>query len=152
MKIETDLMETVCRATDAMKCWLEHREHFIPVIEDELMQNAYCTWASDKLYIQASGDKEQLTTLFRVLAKNGFHLPGEYRRPEDKQPEWSGLFRKSWTDAGGVDWFFEIYVSFCSTVCQKIQVGTELREIPVYEIVCGDRAQDSVTIQDDIPF
>lgn len=150
MKIETDLMNKVCKATDEMKYWLTHREHFIPVIEDPRMRNVYTTWASDKLYIQASGDADQLTVLFRALAWNDFHLRKEYKRPEANQPEWSGSFRKSWADAGGTDWFFDIYVAYSSTVCQLIQVGTEIKEVPIYKVVCGEELQDDV-LQNDIP-
>lgn len=153
MKIETDLMESVCRATDAMKCWLTHRQHFIPVIEDARMRNVHATWSQDKLYIEASGNADQLTVLFRALAFHDFHLDKDWKRPEENQPEWRGNFRKNWTDAGGQDWFFDIYVSFCSTVCQLVQVGTETRELPVYKVVCGELAYDeTVAMPDDIPF
>lgn len=151
MKIETDLMFAVCRATDAMKCWLDNRDQYLPLIQDPLMKDVYNTWAFDKLYIQASGNKDQLTTLFRVLASHSFRLYGT--RPVENQPEWSGYFRQYWIDNEGKDRFIEVYVSFTSTVCERRQVSTEMKEVPIYKIVCGDVISDEpVSIPDDIPF
>ena len=148
--IEDDLMQSVCRATEAMKCWLAHRQHFIPVIEDTRMKDTFCTWASDKLYVQASGNGEQLTTLFRALAWNNFHLLENAKRPQEKQPEWQGTFRKKWTDVVGNELTFEIFVQFSSTYCQRKQVGTEMKEVPVYEVICSEVPSED--LPDKIPF
>ncbi len=49
----------------------------------------------------------------------------------------------SWPGKGDTAWFcqctrglFRFYLSFSSTECQRVQVRTELKEVPVYETRC----------------
>lgn len=156
MKIDTDLLDEQCKLAAKIHSWLEYRHHYQPVIEDPILEHIDFSWANDRLYIGASGDRHQLHTLFGCLAFNGFRLPKRAKRPEDHEPEWSGTFEKIVTleQDPGVPTSItavKIYVCFTSTVCRVEQVGTEMKEVPIYRVKCGDEITD-VPASAPIPF
>lgn len=155
MKIDLDLLHEQTRLSERTKLWLEHRHHYIPVIEDPMMACVDFTWTGNQLYAGASGDSKQLSVLFSCLASNGFRLPKNASRPELHKPDWGGGFVKTVSDPteGLPDITLRILVSFTSTVCRFEQVGTEMKEVPVYKIRCGEALlEPSVNGPDDIPF
>lgn len=63
-----------------------------------------------------------------ILEENGFH--GDNELPVEKVSYWSGNF---YNDAGLRIWFY-----WSSTTCQRVQVGTKMQEVAVYELRCSD--------------
>jgi hypothetical protein len=152
MKIENDLINDVIRATNRMNCWMQQRQHFLPVVDEPYLQNVRFSWTGSELYIGASGGKEELETIFHCLALHGFRLPAEAKRPAENQPEWTGNFYKTVKDPieGLPTTQYRIYVSFTSLYCQRQQVGTEMREVPIFKIICGDTPIEPTDTE--IPF
>lgn len=95
------------------------------------------------LRVEAAGDRMLLAKIFRLLRTSGFATTAE--RPEANATSWSGYFKKQIGEEK-----FEIHVSFASTVCRLVQVGTKTTEVPVYETQCGE--DKGVPLDDDIPF
>ena len=83
--------------------------------------------------IALPGTKADLAEAVRTLRSNGF---SPSNRPTDGATEWM-TFLGHKTDSRAQVWF-----NFSSVQCQRIQVGTELREVPVYEIQCSESLED----------
>jgi hypothetical protein len=75
--------------------------------------------------IHSAGTAGDLAKIFRVLKKAGWDGP----KAEEKSASYSGFWK-----ADDADW--QIWVSFTSTMCKRVQVGTKLVEQPIYEVVC----------------
>ena len=72
-----------------------------------------------------AGDKHDLNAVFGALRKLGYEPDG---RAQEKVASFSTWFRQA-------D-FHNIYLSFSSTKCTRVKVGTEMKEVDVYETVC----------------
>lgn len=158
MKVEHQLLTEQVTLAEKTKLWLETKEHFQPLIDEPLLREVDITWtAGGTLYLSASGSGENLTQIFKLLAKHSFRLPDHVKRPKEHQPEWIGRFQKLVGDPseGLAGKTVSVFVSFSSTVCQFEQVGTETKEVPVYKIRCGDTIVESTEekdFSDNIPF
>ena len=91
--------------------------------------NAY--FCSGDLTMGISGDSHTLGATWAILRKAGFKCTSE--RPAANQPSWSGWFN---VDSGEPS-DARIFLSFSSTVCKRVQVGVETKEVPVYEVQCA---------------
>jgi hypothetical protein len=82
--------------------------------------------------ISVSGAGHHLTAVFRILKKHGWDLPSA--RPEANDPTYTAWFYPSDTEGRKVI----IWLYFSSTVCKRVQVGTEIvtEERAIYEVVC----------------
>ena len=89
--------------------------------------NVNNVWIDSTSYnIDITGTKDDLHIMFGTLRKCGLE-PGT--RPEEKQATYCTF----WRSEG-----FSIWVSFGSTTCKRVQVGTKMQEVPVYETVCEE--------------
>ena len=89
--------------------------------------NVNNVWIDSTSYnIDITGTKDDLHIMFGTLRKCGLEPS---TRPEEKQATYSTF----WRSEG-----FSIWVSFGSTTCKRVQVGTKMQEVPVYETVCEE--------------
>ena len=89
--------------------------------------NVNNVWVDSMSYnIDITGTKDDLHIMFGTLRKCGLEPS---TRPEDKQTTYSTFWRSE---------DFSIWVSFGSTSCKRVQVGTKMEEVPVYETVCEE--------------
>lgn len=106
----------------------------------------------DSSYIQLSfaGDGESLKTVWGHLRRAGFNT---HTRPNKGDT----TFYAFWKQDGHAD----IFMMFSSTMCRRVQVGTEMKEVPIYETQCGElpeiEAEDKPVAvveayADDMPF
>jgi hypothetical protein len=65
--------------------------------------------------------------MFGVLRRAGL-TPRS--RPQEKEPVYTTWW--NWEDGNNV------WISFSSTSCKRVKVGTEMKEVDVYETVCED--------------
>jgi hypothetical protein len=77
--------------------------------------------------ISVTGTRAELDILFGVLRREGL-TPDT--RPKEKESSYSTYWR--WEDSE------VIWVWFSSTSCKRVQVGTEMKETPIYETVCEE--------------
>ena len=75
-----------------------------------------------------SGTPEDLNTFFKVMRAEGF-------TPRERPSEAQTSFSTAWTRGEDED-KLRIWSCYYSTVCQRVQVGTEMVEQPIYEIRC----------------
>ena len=89
--------------------------------------NASVDGYSYNLYI--TGSRADLDIMFGVLRRAGL---SPSTRPQERETNYS-----TW-------WSFpesereSIWITFTSTSCKRVQVRTELQEVPVYETVCEE--------------
>lgn len=118
--------------TRQLASWLENQPRYKPIYDrlmsEAQLKEASVTWDTSDLNFMFSGTGKHLAQVFKVMRTSGFELEGD--RPEAKSSSWTGRFKHP---SGLSVWF-----SFTSTVCQLKQVRTELKEVPVYDVVCDE--------------
>lgn len=102
-----------------------------------------------------AGDGLKLGKVWGELRRAGFSCSS---RPKKGDTQFSGWFEQ--------DGYATISVYFTSTMCRRVQVGTQIVQQPIYETICGEDASVAVpaeppaltvvtgalTPDDDIPF
>lgn len=84
---------------------------------------------SSSYSISVTGPRADLDVMFGILRRHGLTPQS---RPEEKTQYYSTFWRFD-------DSFTEfLFVTFSSTSCKRVQVGTKMEEIPVYETVCEE--------------
>ena len=116
---------TLQRAQDAGLDKLADQIDAIPALREKVNIQAD-TYSFD---LQIAGNKQDLEAVWALLRRAGFECKG--KRPEKNTTSWSGWFRKDGFEGS-------VYLSFHSTVCRRVQVGTKMEEVPVYEVNCGE--------------
>lgn len=108
----------------------EHGHIFRPLLEalSVHLQNAY--FCDSDLTISVTGDAEKLKLVWGTILRAGFKSPAD--RPKVGQPNYNGWFRHTTNNACCV------YLTFGSTVCRRVKVGTKTVEQDVYETICED--------------
>ena len=151
-QVHTELaiyVSAICGITETMvkkaNCFAEAHANVINAIQAAGVEPLGCRVNTADLNIDIVGTGKDLGTVWGVLRKLGFEFNGH--RPDDDSPEWSGTFRR---DSDGCS----VYIKFSSTVCTRVQVGTEMVESPIYETRCSkdETEEDSNDEPDSDPF
>ena len=79
--------------------------------------------------VRVTGSRADLDIMFGVLRRAGL-TPGE--RPKEKEQ----YYLTFWDFGTGFREY--VWISFASTSCKRVQVRTEVQEVPVYETVCEE--------------
>lgn len=139
-KVRTDALETIQNACKVVRT-LE--QHWLLIEQLKTLTPGAHLWIDLKdVNFSIAGDREVLNRAFRILRGAGFQ-PKD--RPEDGKPEFTTVF----TGPAGE----RIYLSFSSTVCRRVKVRTEMQEVAIYEIRCGDDAVTAAPAPaEELPF
>jgi hypothetical protein len=78
--------------------------------------------------ISITGPRADLDVMFGILRRFGLQPSS---RPEEKTQYYSTY----WTFNDSTD---SVFVMFSSTSCRRVQVGTKMEEVPVYDTVCEE--------------
>ena len=78
--------------------------------------------------ISITGPRADLDVMFGILRRLGL-------QPTSRPQEKTQYFSTYWTFEGTTDY---IFVMFSSTSCKRVQVGTKMEEVPVYDTVCEE--------------
>jgi hypothetical protein len=84
--------------------------------------------------ITVCGDRQSLVKSLRVLRKFGYRAE---ITPEENITNYSQFFRVMDQDGVYDNSYKPVWFSWSSTVCRRVQVGTEMKEVPVYAIDCS---------------
>jgi hypothetical protein len=85
------------------------------------------TFRDGDIDLSFTGDGERLTRVWVLLRKNGY--------TPSSRPEVGETSHCCFWDQKGYSRF---WMSFSSSVCKRVQIGTEMKEVPVYETQCGE--------------
>ena len=78
--------------------------------------------------ISITGPRADLDVMFGILRRLGL-------QPTSRPQEKTQYFSTYWTFEDTTDY---IFVMFSSTSCKRVQVGTKMEEVPVYDTVCEE--------------
>lgn len=101
--------------------------------------NVALAWKS--VDISVAGDYEMLLRTMRVLRSQGLDA---HKRPQEGEAMyyayWTAKYDEDSDDYSPFDKEddMRVFFNFTSTQCQRVQVGTKLQEVPVYEVRCKD--------------
>jgi hypothetical protein len=76
--------------------------------------------------LNIAGSRADLDVMFGILRRAGL-------APDSRPGEKESSFCTYWRAED-----FRLWIFFTSTSCKRVQVGTELKETPIYETVCED--------------
>ena len=97
-----------------------------------------------------AGDGPKLTVVWRLLRRHGYNT---HSRPKKGDT----TFYSFWECEGQA----RIFLNFTSSVCRRVQVGTQMVEQPIFETQCGEMPEIEaetpsvpvvVETSDDVPF
>jgi len=81
--------------------------------------------------IPFTGNGERLAEVWGLLRRAGWKLASNPPKKDDT------TFNGIWAHQSDKR-FADLWVSFTSTSCRRVQIGTQLVEQPVYEVQCGE--------------
>jgi hypothetical protein len=134
--MSTLLSELKASIRNSKKAWRQQRDLYkeyepdIAVLVGEMdlsgASSARMECDTEDVNLYVSGGADVLKEIFHAFRKLGYEPSS---RPEAKpQSNFSCYFRQD-----GKPTF---YLSFSSTLCRRVKVGTKMQEIDVYETVC----------------
>lgn len=86
------------------------------------------------LYI--TGDRRVLNKVFGIFRRRGL-MPCS--RPEEKATNYFTYFDEKYNPEADEDCSpFRIWLNFSSSQCRRVQVGTETKEVPIFEVICDE--------------
>jgi len=94
-----------------------------------------------------TGDGHKLAEVWKALRQAGYETTARPKKGDS-------TFYAHWNLEG----YSTIWMNFSSSVCRRVQVGTQMVEQPIYEVQCGELPElDApktavVEASDDIPF
>lgn len=97
--------------------------------------------------VSFTGDGERLKEVWAEFRRNGFE-------PSSRPEKGATGHLCFWSKPD----FAKFFMSFSSSMCRRVQVGTKMVEQPVYETVCGELPeieapeQSLAVVDSDIPF
>ena len=138
MSTETSIDELLDQEQEALEAkrekWNRQRSILLPIIKAFKSLGAAPRFDfRDSLDIALSGDKHLLAGAVRALRTRGFKSDSD--PPGKKDSSWSTFFYNGdvWEDDT-----IKIWLSFSSTVCRRVKVGTKVETVDVYETVCDE--------------
>lgn len=112
----TALFQTTVNAHIAFFRWLEEQD-----------LDVRFSLADGDINLSFAGDGRRLGQVWGELRRNGY-APNAHPKKGESQ------FYTHWHKEG----FSTVWMSFSSTMCRRVQVGTQMVEQPIYEVQCGE--------------
>lgn len=104
---------------------------------------------NEYITLQFTGDGNKLKEVWGLLRRHDYQVSS---RPEKGDTQFCAF----WNREGQA----KLFMYFTSSMCRRVQVGTEMKEVPIYETQCGElpeiEAEDKpvvvAEVKDDIAF
>jgi len=103
-------------------------------------RGVYISTGSEELSISVSGTQDELLSLLAIAKEHDYHPHPDNKVSDSPVETWTGRFLRKEGDKTCLT------ISFYSTVCKKVQVGTKMVEQPIYEIRCGSQSAEPTGI------
>lgn len=110
------------------RLWRDSREAVLPIVSAMVEIGAEPVMCANDVTFRLTGGKGKLVKAIRILRTGGYNSYST--KPRAGDTTWMGKFERP--DS------LNLWLQFTSTACRRVQVGTKLQEVPVYEVVCGD--------------
>jgi hypothetical protein len=103
---------------------------------------------NEYITLMFTGDGDRLKQVWGLLRRHGYNVTA---RPAKGDTQFTAF----WQCEGQA----RIFMYFTSSLCRRVQIGTETKEVPIYETQCGELPElevstptSAVTVADEIPF
>lgn len=83
-----------------------------------------------------TGDGRRLADVWRLMRTHGFTNAA---RPKKGDTSFSDFFEK--------EGCLKFWLSFSSTLCKRVQIGTKTVEQPIYETICGENGIEPAALE-----
>ncbi len=127
-----DLRDRHAEIARRANAWLRHKSALLPLVKDLILLGCTVSMFDDDLNVIFTGDKQKFLQVVRVQFRHGL-------RPDLSSLK-KGATEGTWTIQRDD---LRIYTRFSSTVCRRVQVGTKLEEVPIYETQCDSPVPDA---------
>lgn len=155
--IDRELLKERLDLAERRERWMLHKDLLAPIVNAMRKLGADVSFPNS-LDIGLVGDRHVLAKAVRILRTSGYSFPAA-SRPKKGDTTWSQFFR---CEGCAVVVFFR----FSSSVCRRVQTGTQMVEQPIFETVCDSielpLVEDASTnvvafnpapaIDDEVPF
>lgn len=127
--VESRLAEEMARMAELMARWAKWKDNYAPIID--FIENGIgdCRMTYSSLDITLTGSYGMFLGVVERLEELGYSLNKDL--PDTTQTYFSSFMRRE-DDAAPV------YISWSNAYCERVQVGTEMVEQPIYEVRCTD--------------
>jgi hypothetical protein len=99
------------------------------------LKNLYISCTPNIVLFSVAGDRDCLLRTLRTLRRENLRA---CTAPEEGKPQYLEEFTIRGEDGSAKPGAPKILLDFTSTVCRRIQIGSRLEQVPIYETVCGD--------------
>jgi len=119
--------------------YLNNQDRYDALIE-EMKAAGYEVTLPGTLDFHGCGGKDMLLDGLKILRRNGY-VSREI--PAKKATVFAAFFNsEDLPDSDDPNHEpLRVWFSFSSTVCRRVLVGTEMREVEIYEVRCGDESE-----------
>jgi len=127
-EIDLILDKSVLELNERRTLWARYRSEFLPLVH-ALQKLGATFYFPNSVDVLLSGDQHTLAAAVRIFRTHGFSTDNS--PPEKGNSQWTAFYRKNGCE---LHW----YLSFSSTACRRVKVGTRTVEQDVYETVCDE--------------
>jgi len=127
--IDNLLDKEVLSINERRELWNQHKARLAPIVVAFQKISGAETRFPNWLDLSLSGDKHKLAEAVRILRTRGFKT--QHTSPKPAESSWCAWFESS-------DCPVRIWLTFSSTVCRRVKIGTKTVEQDVYETVCDE--------------
>lgn len=124
LKIIEKMHQHHAKLTETLQSIIDNRQLF----EDLEKLDVDLTYGYGELNLCFTGDTARLRAVWLVLRRHGYEP--QYRPTNEDKTRFCTWWHKESAPT--------IWMSFTSSVCTRVQVGTRTVEEPVYEVHCGE--------------
>lgn len=107
--------------------YVSEKGKILPYVKDMLMMGADMQFSSNLIYLNISGDKQKFLRIWNLQRRHGIKPSAPAKG--DTSAYWYAFQGDC-----------PVFVQFTSTQCRRVQVGTEMKSVPIYETKCEEFA------------
>lgn len=131
MRIEEEMAAQLKYYADTITAWAKARKTLEPIVEQLEKLDINPTWWGSYLQVNFSGNKDKLVQVIRIVRAAGLK---NREAPTESKTGFQCWYKP--TDDPRAE--FSLYLNFTSSVCVRVKVGTEMKEVDIFEVKCGD--------------
>jgi hypothetical protein len=125
--IEIALAERAIELAKSRQLWASNKTLYAPIVV-ALRQLDIDPRLSTDLDVCFTGDAHKFAAVVRLLRTRGFKC--DALPPAKGDTGWIGRYKHP-------EYALQVWMSFSSSVCKRVKIGTKMVEQDIYEVQCG---------------
>lgn len=134
--IDIYLAEAAIALVKQRRRWELARDFYRPLI-NAFQRMGLEPRLTDAVDLNFTGDAHKLASVVRVLRTAGFNTSAS--KPVKGDTTWHAYYEHPGCE-------LKVWIYFTSSVCKRVQVGTELKEVAIYETRCEDISEPAEVV------